>query len=135
MAINSRASLDRSPKKNWVENSGGLPMYIRRIANHLHQEKGMTIGHAIAVAVNVVKKMCATGDLNWKGKQSANAKSRAEACSAVASWEAKKAKARVSKGIRGRKLEDSEFITMLTGEVPELTEIHKGCGCEHDEKP
>lgn len=123
--INSRASLDRSPKSNWVEDSGGLPMYIKRIANHLHQEKGKTIGHSIAIAVNAAKKMCATGDLNWKGKQNVNPKSRAEACAAVASWERKKAGARVSKGDLGRKWTDDEYISHLTGE----TVIHKGCDC------
>jgi hypothetical protein len=111
--INSRAPLDRSPKKNWVENSGGLPMYIRRIANHLHQEKGMQIGHAIAVAVNAAKKMCASGDLNFPGRQNVNSGSKAEACAAVAEWEKKKASARVSKGIKGRKMEDWEFIDYL----------------------
>ena len=108
--LDTRAPLDRSPKKNWVENSGGLPMYIRRIANHLHAEKGMDIGHAIAVAVNAAKKMCASGDLNFPGKQNVNAGSHAEACAAVAEWEKKKASARVSKGIKGRKMEDWEFI-------------------------
>lgn len=123
--INSRASLDRSPKENWVDRAGGLPMYIRRIANHLHQEKGKTIGHSIAIAVNAVKKMCATGDVNWPGAQQVNAKSRAEACAAVASWERKKAGARVSKGDLGRKWSDDEFIKHLTGEEV----IHKACDC------
>ena len=86
--------LDRSPKENWVDRAGGLPSYIERIAKHLHYEEGMDIGHAIATAVNVVKKMCATGDLNLPGVQQVNAKSRAEACAAVAEWEAKKARAR-----------------------------------------
>lgn len=115
MPIDSLASLDRHPNKsNWVEDSGGLPQYILRISNHLHQEKGMDIGHAIAVAVNVVKKMCATGDLNWKGIQQANPASRAEACAAVADWERKKAQARVTKSlVRGRKLTDKEYINML----------------------
>jgi hypothetical protein len=129
--INSRAPLDRSPGKNWVENSGGLPMYIRRIANHLHQEKGMTIGHAIAVAVNVVKKMCATGDINFPGKQQVNPKSHAEACAAVASWERKKASARVSKGELGRKWSDEEFIIHLLGSAEG---IHKGCDCTMEKK-
>jgi len=61
--LDTHAPLDRSPKANWVENAGGLPMFVRRIANHLNAEKGMSISHAIATAVNVVKKMCATGDL------------------------------------------------------------------------
>jgi hypothetical protein len=86
-------SLERKPgKQNWVDKAGGLPSYIERIAKHLHYEKGMTISRAIAVAVNVVKRMCATGDLNFKGPQSANAKSRAEACNAKRQWEQKKAR-------------------------------------------
>lgn len=128
--LDTRAPLDRSPGKNWVENSGGLPMYIRRIANHLHA-KGMSIGHAIATAVNAVKKMCSTGDINFPGKQQVNAGSQAEACAAVASWERKKAGARVSKGVLGRKWSDDEFIDFLVNEA----EIHKAmdCGCEHGE--
>ena len=85
--------LDRSPKSNWVEKSGGLPKYIERIALHL-KSKGMETGHAIATAVNAAKKMCASGDLNWPGSQKVNAGSRAEACRAVADWNAKKAKAK-----------------------------------------
>lgn len=99
-----------------MENSGGLPMYIRRIANHLHQEKGMDISRAIATAVNVVKKMCATGDLNYPGRQNVNPGSHAEACAAVQEWEAKKAGARVAKGIHGRKLTDKEFVRILLTE-------------------
>lgn len=113
MAINSRASLDRSPKKNWVENRGGLPMFIRRIANHLHQEKGMTIGHAVAVAINAARKMCASGDTNFPGKQQVNPGSQAEACEAIAQWEKMKGQARVSKGIRGRKMTDLEMVNHL----------------------
>lgn len=85
--------LDRSPRANWVENVGGLPDYIERIAVHLHEEKGMTIQHAIATAINAAKKMCATGDLNWPGLQHVNPGSQGEACAAVAHWEAMKAKA------------------------------------------
>lgn len=78
---------------NWVEEEGGLPRYFERIACHLHFEKGRTIQVAIATAVNVSKKMCATGDLEWPGLQSVNKVSRAEACAAVAQWEAMKAAA------------------------------------------
>jgi hypothetical protein len=75
---------------NWVEKAGGLPPYIKRIAKHL-QQKGKDESQAIATAVNVVKKMCATGDINFPGSQQVNAGSQAEACAAVKSWEAKKA--------------------------------------------
>lgn len=88
--------LDRSPKKNWVDKAGGLPKYIERIAKHLHYEKGKEIGNAIAIAVNVVKRMCSSGDTNFPGKQSVNPKSRAEACAAVASWEKKKGSAKTT---------------------------------------
>lgn len=95
--VSSKAypGLDRSKKENWVDKAGGLPSYIERIAKHLHYEKGKSIGHAIAIAVNVVKKMCASGDTNFPGKQSVNAGSRAEACKAVASWESKKARSKL----------------------------------------
>lgn len=83
-------------RKNWVEQTGGLPRFIKRISKHL-RKKGMTESHAIATAVNVVKKMCASGDTNFPGKQNVNAKSRAQACAAVAQWEAKKAAARAKK--------------------------------------
>lgn len=84
---------DLEAEFNWVEDAGGLPKYIKRIEKHL-RAKGMTESHAIATAVNAVKKMCATGDINFPGKQDVNVGSRAEACKAVAEWEAKKAKAR-----------------------------------------
>jgi hypothetical protein len=89
--------LDRSPRKNWVEEQGGLPGYIERIAVHL-VAKGMSHSHAIATAINAAKKMCATGDLNWPGLQNVNPGSRAQACAAVARWEAMKAAARARRG-------------------------------------
>lgn len=105
--------LERKPGvQNWVDRVGGLPSYIERIAKHLVYEKGMTISHAIATAVNAVKKMCATGDLNWPGLQSVNLGSRAEACAAVASWEAKKAAAH---GLSSSAMSDTEFIHRLFG--------------------
>lgn len=84
---------------NWVEDTGGLPKYIKRIAKHL-REKGMTEGHAIASAVNAAEKMCATGDLNFPGKQDVNPGSKAEACKAVAEWNAKKARAKADNALR-----------------------------------
>lgn len=89
--------LDESPRKNWVEEQGGLPSYIERIAVHL-KAKGMPTSQAIATAVTAAKRMCATGDLNWPGLQNVNPGSRAEACAAVARWNAMKAAARAKKG-------------------------------------
>lgn len=83
---------------NWVEDQGGLPPYIDRIRKHL-EKKGMTESHAIAVAVNAVKRMCASGDTNFPGRQNVNVGSRAEACAAVARWEAMKTRAKASAGM------------------------------------
>ncbi|MFI7278523.1 hypothetical protein ACIBPC_31495, partial [Streptomyces sp. NPDC049879] len=83
--------------KNWVQQTGTghLPAYVRRIADHL-KKKGMDESRAIATAVNVVKKACANPDgLNFPGVQKVTGKTRAQACQAVAQWEAKKAEARM----------------------------------------
>ena len=135
-----KGDLERVPgKQKWVDRAGGLPRYIERIASHLHNEKGMSIGHAIATAVNAVKKMCASGDLNYSGKQNVNAGSRAAACAAVAEWEKKKASARVSKGVLGRKWSDDEFIAFLTFDQG-ISFVHKcgpakpDCGCSDEER-
>lgn len=84
------SDLNWSPRKNWVEKKGGLPPYVVRIAKHLIA-KGFSRSHAIATAINVVKKMKRTGDLNWPGRQRVNAGSRGQAIGAVARWEAMKA--------------------------------------------
>jgi hypothetical protein len=86
-------ALDWSPRQNWVDRVGGLPDYIERIALHL-VAKGWDRSRAIATAVNAAKKWCATGEVyQWPGVQIINMGSRAEACAAVAEWEAKKAAA------------------------------------------
>lgn len=88
--VSSRSlpKLEQVPgKQNWVDKSGGLPDYIDRIARHLHTERGMTIGQAIATAVNRVKKW-ASGVGNVKPD------TRAKAAAAVAEWEAKKVASR-----------------------------------------
>ena len=89
--------LERSPKKNWVEQVGGLPSYIERVAKHLHYEKGRSISVAIATAINHAKKMCASGTA-FGGKVKVSPKAQATACKAVAQWEAKKARSK-GKGV------------------------------------
>jgi peptidoglycan hydrolase-like protein with peptidoglycan-binding domain/ssDNA-binding Zn-finger/Zn-ribbon topoisomerase 1 len=118
-------SLERVPgKQNWVDKAGGLPSYIERIAKHLHYEKGMTIGRAIAVAVNAVRKMCASGDVNFPGAQQVNVKSRAQACAAVASWEKKKASARAKEAVLLIEAAEREFSAKeLTLSLEECYEI------------
>lgn len=75
---------------NWVQDAGGLPGPIDKIRKALEKE-GTETSRAIATAVNVVKKGCATGDLNFPGKQQVNVGTQAQWCAATAEWEAKKA--------------------------------------------
>jgi predicted transcriptional regulator len=88
--VSSRAypSLERvKGKQNWVDHAGGLPDYIERIAKHLHYERRMPIGRAIAVAVSRCKLWAAGGG-------GVNKDTQAKAAKAIAEWEAKKAKGR-----------------------------------------
>lgn len=86
------AKYDTSPigepgnRENWVDQVGGLPLYIRAIAHALIRE-GRSESRAIAMAVAAVKRWARGGD-------DVTAKTRAKAAKAVAEWEAKKARAR-----------------------------------------
>ncbi len=89
----TKGRLDRSPRANWVEEEGGLPDYIDRIAKHL-VDKGFPVSQAVPVAINAARRMCRSGELNFPGSQRANPGSRAQACAAIAQWDAMRARAR-----------------------------------------
>lgn len=78
-------SFERAPGKsdNWVEKAGGLPAYIDKIARTLHYERGMSIGRAIATAVERCQLWAAGGG-------DVKPDTRAKAAAALAAWEAKK---------------------------------------------
>lgn len=67
-------------KTNWVEQQGGLPDFIRRVAKHIMADSGYSESRAIAAAVS----QCAKGKLGAKG------------LAAYAQFKAKAAKARAS---------------------------------------
>lgn len=81
--------------------------WAHRAAVHL-VDKGMSVGHAIAVGTNAAKKLCATGDVNWPGMQNVNPGSRAEACASVALWESMKAAAHAQGGSIAKSGEETE---------------------------
>lgn len=83
----SSASLDRSPKKNWVENAGGLPPYVRKLARAI-AKNGHSLDSAIAIAISRVKSWAAGGG-------DVNPDTRAKAVKALAQWEKLKAKSAV----------------------------------------
>lgn len=88
----SSASLDRSPKKNWVENAGNLPPYIRKIARAV-ERSGKPLSTAIAIAISRIKKWAAGGS-------NVDADTRAKAAKALAAWEALKAKNKAKKVVK-----------------------------------
>lgn len=76
-------SLDESPGKNWVENAGGLPDYICRIARAI-KKTGKTTSEAIAIAVSRVKV--------WASGKGVDKDTQAKAAAALAEWEKLRAK-------------------------------------------
>ena len=88
-------------KQNWLEH---LPAAMRaawhrsliyRSAVRQHEDRGVPISIAIPSAINWAKHICRTGDVKqWKGPQRVAPGNRAEACAAVALWNAMRAAAR-----------------------------------------
>jgi hypothetical protein len=90
--VGSSASLDRSPKSNWVEKSGELPPYVREIARSV-EKTGKSLSQAIAIAISRIKVWAAGGD-------GVSAKTSAKAAKALAQWESLKAKNKARKGAK-----------------------------------
>lgn len=83
----SGASLNRSPRSNWVEETGDLPRYIREVARSIEKKRGIPLDKAIPIAIGVIRKWAAGGD-------DVKAATVAKAARALAAWEALKAKNR-----------------------------------------
>jgi 2'-5' RNA ligase len=113
-------SLDRSAKHNWVEDVGGLPNYVCQVARAVARG-GRSLDSAIPIAIGTLR--------NWaEGKGNVSAAVRARAASAIAEWEAKRAKAKAmpNKGsaVDGVELsvEDTTEIELFTSTLnPELS--------------
>lgn len=106
-------------KTNWVQEAGGLPKFIADIAGDLISEKGKSTNNAIQMAVGIAKNWCG-------GKGKVTAKTRAKACKAVAEWEAKKAKAHLSKselGEIGALTTDTHLIAKAEGSTPDAPTV------------
>lgn len=115
--------LERKPggPDNWVEQTGGLPKYIERIAKHLHYEKGYSISRSIAIAVNTVKRWARKGGVVKYGdphNMHVTSITVAQAAAAVAEWEAKKAKARALPGTpRGGRMGRRRSVKLSEGQL------------------
>jgi hypothetical protein len=99
-------ALEKVPgKQNWIDHlpaamkAAWNKSIIYRAAVHMHRERGMPVGKAIASAINWCKHIAATRDVKqWPGPQTVNPASVAECVAALALWESMKAHARAHKG-------------------------------------
>lgn len=71
---------NKAGKTNWVEQQGGLPSFIKRVAKHIMADGKLSESHAIAAAV----QQCRDGRFGGKGL-AAYAEFRAKAAAARAS--------------------------------------------------
>lgn len=76
---------------NWVEEAGGLPRYIKRVARHIRSDSGYTESRAIAAAISQTKKRAAEGN--------------AEAIAAIAEWNRMKASTSDSASIHSQAID------------------------------
>lgn len=91
--------------QNWVD---ALPAGLKarwnasivyRAAVHMHKERGMSVGHSIASALNWARAIVATGHVKqWPGSGPVNGISVAQCAAALAVWAEMKAYARAHKG-------------------------------------
>lgn len=86
-------------EENWVSEQGGLPKLVERIVTHLKAKNPeWDRSRQISTAISTIKRLCA-GDSSLPGKQTINAKSRAEACAALAQWEKMKADSKADNAV------------------------------------
>ena len=81
--------LDWSPKKNWVENEGGLPRYIEEVAIGI-MKSGKTRERAIPIAISRIKRWAA-------GLDGVTKKTQMKSIRSLAQWEKMKASARAKR--------------------------------------
>lgn len=110
LLASSSASLDRSPKKNWVENAGNLPPYVRKVARGI-EKSGRPLSQAIAIAIGRIKKWAAGGD-------DVDADTRAKAQKALAQWEALKAKNKAKQVVKATAFDGEQYLTLAAGDLP-----------------
>jgi len=118
MLASSSASLDRSPKKNWVENTGsGLPPYVRKIARGV-EKSGRPLSQAIAIAIGRIKKWAAGGD-------GVDADTQAKAAKALAQWNALKAKNKSKKVVKASHVDGGFYLALAASDFNGSFEVDR----------
>lgn len=116
LLASSSASLDESPNKNWVENSGNLPPYVRKLARGI-MKSGKSKSQAIAIAISRIKVWAGGGG-------DVDADTRAKAAKALAQWEALKAKNKAKRVVKATNA-DGETYLLLAQEGMQEFEVDR----------
>lgn len=133
----AKGTLEKVPgEQNWIDRLSPATKaawhrsIVYRAAVHMHTERGMAVGHAIASALNWARHICRTGDVKqWRGPQQVNPKSVAEACAAAALWQTMRAEAR-SKVAKGSSF-DGRNVGAVEGSL--VKRIAKAVGLSEEE--
>ena len=106
---------NKPDKTNWVEQAGGLPPYIRRVAEDLHSERGMSVSHAIAAAINRIKV--------WsRGGGDVKPETQAKAQAALAQW----SKMKTQKALdTGESVQDADLIDEVAKGLNYMEKPHR----------
>ena len=104
-------SLNEKKGTNWVQEGGGLPNYICKIAKEL-KKGGKSTSQAIAIAVSQVKRWAAGGE-------DVKADTRAKAAKALAQWNALKAKSKGKKVVKASS-DQGDYIFLSQPDVGEF---------------
>lgn len=123
LLASSSASLDASPKKNWVENGGGLPPYVRKLARGI-MKSGKSKSQAISIAIGRIKAWAAGGD-------DVDPKTRAKAAKALAQWNALKAKNKSKQVVKATSFE-GDYLTLAATDVRTSFDTNRVSRAWHD---
>lgn len=96
-------SLDEKPGSNWVQDNGGLPDYICRIARAI-KKTGKTTSQAIAIAVSRVKV--------WASGKGVDKGTQAKAAAALAEWEKLRAKSHAKSAVKASHARPAEILCL-----------------------
>ena len=126
-------------KTNWVQEGGGLPAYIERIASHVKGKNPQwSDGRCIAVAVNTVRRWASSGSVAEHGKGGGvSPATRAKAVKALAQWEAMKAAAKLHQGqssdqrlvllaSAGREFDQTQFLLLAQQRRSAASMVRRG---------
>lgn len=94
-------SLDEKPGSNYVQDNGGLPDYICRIARAI-KKTGKSTSQAIAIALSRTRKWAA-------GADNVDADTRAKSAKAIAEWDKLRAKSKAKTAAKKAALSNPLF--------------------------